>query len=45
MGDDSPSIPSSESWHDEKDDAHDDDANPSKNAESNGSQEEDSGLC
>ena len=43
-GVDRPSISSSESWHDEKDDAHDD-ANPPKNVESNGSEEEDSGLC
>ena len=41
---DSSSIPLSESWHDEKD-VHNDDANPPKNAKSNGSEEEDSGLC
>ena len=44
VGVDIPPIPSSESWHDEKD-VHDDDANPPKNVESNGSEEEDSGLC
>ena len=42
VGVDSPPIPSSESWHDEKDD---DDVNPPKNVESNGSEGEDSGLC